>query len=159
MREDFERKLTKSEFDNLMERLNRWFKPKSVLEVFEYFMEKGGYTWKKEVFTNRISLLYKTHADIMLHKTRFLPEDMQIIENMINEEQGIDKHYFLYTNYHKCPQMWRLEDMQCIWGVGLHESYKPLQRKYLTVLKEIKDKKKVEKEQKVMDELLSKYVS
>jgi len=158
MREDFERKLTKNEFDNLMLRLEGHFKPKSVLEIFEYFMENGSYTWTQGRFTNKIGLLYKTHADIMLHKANNKPEDLQKLKDMINKEQGEDKHYFLYFNYHKCSQMWRLEDDQCIWGVGVHESYKPLQYEYFRRLKEIREKEKLERDKKNINELLSKYV-
>ena len=157
MREDFERKLTKNEFDNLMLRLNGHFKPKSMLEIFEYFMENGTYTWTQGKFTNKIGLLYKTHSDIMLHKTNNSSinnqNDLQILRDMIDNEQGTDKQYFLYFNYHKSPQMWRLEDDRCIWGM-VHESYKPLQGEYFVRLRELKDKER----QKNLNEFFSKYV-
>ena len=103
---------------------------------------------------NNIGLLYKTHADIMLHKANNKPDDIKKLENMINSEQGEDKQYFLYFNYHKCPQMWRLEDDKCIWGVGVHESYKPLQSEYFLRLRELKEKER----QKNLNEFFSKYV-
>jgi len=144
MREDFERKLTKNEFDNLMNRLKRWFtSQKSLLEIFEYFMEHGSYTWTQNGFTNRIGLLYKTHSDTILHKATNNKQDMEVLKNMIDEEQGQDKHYFLYTNYHKDPQMWRLEDNRCIWGM-VHESYKPLQGQYFARFKTIREKQREE---------------
>jgi len=153
MREDFERKLTKNEFDNLIKVLNRHFKPKSVLEIFEYFMEKGSYTWTKGKFTNKIGLLYKTHADIMLHKIN-KQEDLEILKDMIDSEQGENKQYFLFINYHKALQMWRLEDDRCIWGVDVHENYKPLQSEYFLRLRELKEKER----QKNLNEFYNKYV-
>ena len=154
MREDFERKLTKNEFDNLMVYLNRWFKQKSVLEIFEYFMENGSYTWTQGNFTNKIGLLYKTNADVILHKAKNNQNDLQTLGDMINDEQGKDKQYFLYINYHKAPQMWGLEDNQCMWGVGVHESYKPLQSKYFMILRQIKEKER----QDNLNEFFSRYV-
>lgn len=154
MREDFERKLTKSEFDNLMGRFNRWFSsPKSLLEIFEYFMERGSYTWTQNGFTNRIGLLYKTHSDTILHKATNNKQDMEILKTMIDDELGQDKHYFLYTNYHKDPQMWRLEDNRCVWGM-VHESHRPLQGQYFIRLKEIKEKQREQN----LTEFFSKYV-
>jgi len=161
MREDFERKLTKNEFDNLMVFLNRWFKPKSVLEIFEYFMKNGSYTWTQGNFTNKIGLLYKTNADIILHKITVKPNEFQLLSDMINNEQGINKQFFIFVNYHKAPQMWRLEDDQCIWGVGVHESYKPLQNEYWRRLKEIREKERQKKEKEKQNSLnvfFSKYV-
>lgn len=158
MREDFERKLTKNEFDNLMERLNKWFKPKLVIKVFEWFMESGSYTWKQYIYTNKIGLLYKTHADIMLYKTKINQKDIKVLRQMIDAEQGTEKQYFLYTNFHKQPQMWRLEDNKCIWGKGVHESYQPLRGKYFAMLEEFKEKERKERRQIDLYKLLVKYI-
>ena len=157
MRKDFERKLSKNEFNNLMVRLNGHFKSKSVLEIFEYFMENGSYTWTQGNFTNKFGLLYKTHSDIMLHKANNKTEDLKTLKDMIDSEQGIDKYYFLYINYHKSPQMWRLDDDRCIWGM-VHDSYNPLQMKYFMRLKELKEKEKQKREQNNIDKIISKYV-
>jgi len=162
MREDFERKLTKNEFDNLMVDLNRWFKPESIPKIFEYFMENGSYTWTQGKFTNKIGLLYKTNADIILHKATVNSNELELLSDMINNEQSTEKEYFLFINYHKAPQMWRLEDRGCIWGVGVHESYKPLQGEYFRRLNFIREEERIKKEKEKQNNLnvfYSKYVN
>jgi hypothetical protein len=155
MREDFGRKLTKNEFDNIVQKINGWFK--SIPEIFEYLMETGSFTWTKDGFTNKLGLLYKTHSEVMLHKNPNKQEDFTYLKNLIDEEQGTDKHFFFYINYHKSPQMWRLKDNRCIWGM-VHESYDPLQTIYFTMLKMKKQKEKLEKKLTKEQSVFSKYV-
>ena len=153
MREDFERKLTKQELNNLMKELNIHFSSASALEIFEHIMETGSFVWQKGGFTNKIGLLYKDHADMMLHKSLNKPEDNELLREMIELEQGTSKHYFLFYNYHKAPQMWRLEDMKLIWGIGVHESYGNMQGEYYNRLREKKAQEKLKK----INEIYSKY--
>ena len=136
-----------------MEKLNIHFSPASALELFEYIMENGSFVWQKSGWTNKIGLLYKDHADMILHKATNKPEDMIRLKEMIVVDQGTDKHYFLFINYHKAPQMWRLEDMKLIWGVGVHESYGNIQGEYFARLKEEKGLEKLKK----INEIYSKY--
>lgn len=153
MRIDYERKLTKQELTNLMKELNIHFTPHSALEIFEHIMENGSFVWQKGGFTNKLGLLYKDHADMMLHKATNKPEDMTELKEMIDIEQGTDKHYFLFINYHKAPQMWRLEDKKLIWGIGVHESYGNMQGEYFSRLREKRSLEKMEK----INEIYSKY--
>jgi len=154
MRIDYERKLTKSELENLTSKLSIHFTPASALQIFEYLMENGSFVWQKGGFTNKLGLLYKTHEDMILHKvTSKKPEELLIFKDMVESEQGTDKHYFLFINYHKAPQMWRLEDMKLIWGVGVHESYGNLQGEYFKRWRDILDKQKLEK----VNDIYSKY--
>jgi hypothetical protein len=153
MRIDYERKLTKQELDNLTKELSNHFTPASALQIFEYLMENGSFVWQKDGFTNKLGLLYKDHADMMLHKATNKLEDLTELKQMIDSEQGTDKHYFLFINYHKAPQMWRLEDMKLIWGVGVHESYGNMQNEYFSKFREKKAEEKLEK----INEIYSKY--
>jgi len=154
MREDFERKLTKQELVNLMKKLNIHFSPTSSLEIFEHIMETGSFVWQKGGFTNKIGLLYKDHADIILHKANSnKPEELVIFKDMVESEQGTDKHYFFFINYHKAPQMWRLEDLKLIWGVGVHHSYGNMQGEYFARWRTILENKKLEQ----INEIYSKY--
>jgi len=154
MRIDYERKLTKQELTNLTTKLSVHFTPASALEIFEHIMETGSFVWQKGGFTNKLGLLYKDHADIILHKaTSNKPEDLTIFKDMVESEQGTDKHYFLFINYHKAPQMWRLEDMKLIWGVGVHHDYGNMQGEYFARWRKILEDKKLEK----VNEIYSKY--
>jgi len=154
MRIDYERKLTKQELTNLTEKLSVHFTPASALQIFEHIMETGSFVWQKGGFTNKLGLLYKDHADIILHKaTSKKPEELEMFKDMVESEQGTDKYYFLFINYHKAPQMWRLEDMKLIWGVGVHESYGNMQGEYFTRWRKILEDKKLEK----VNEIYSKY--
>jgi len=154
MRIDYERKLTKSELTNLTTKLSQHFTPASALEIFEHVMETGSFVWTKGGFTNKLGLLYKTHEEMILHKvTSKNPDELEIFKEMVESEQGTDKHYFLFINYHKAPQMWRLEDMKLIWGVGVHESYGNMQGEYFARWRKILEDKKLEK----VNEIYSKY--
>lgn len=153
MREDYERKLTKQELTNLTKQLDSYFTPASALEIFEHIMENGSFVWQKQGWTNKIGLFFKDHADMILHKAINKPEDIIAIREMIEDEQGTNKHYFLFINYHKSPQMWRLEDMKLIWGIGVHESYGNMQGEYFTRWREKKAKEKLKK----INEIYSKY--
>lgn len=88
----------------------------------------------KSVFSNKYSLIFDTNVNVILHKSGINNELSNDIEQIIEHNEGIEKQYFLFRNYHKDSQMWRLEDMRCIWGM-VHESYKPLQREYLHLFK------------------------
>ena len=142
MFEKFERKLTKKEFENIMTNIKRFFKDEEkAVHVFTRLMEEGTYYWQTSRFSNKYSLIFDTNVDIILHNSGISSELFGDIRNLIEHNEGIEKQYFLFKNYHKDPQMWRLEDMRCIWGM-VHESYKPLQRKYLGIIEQAKKKQK-----------------
>ena len=157
----FERKMTKVEFDNTMKELHKYFHDnENAVCVFSKLMEYGSCSWSTGRFTNTISLIYKTNAHEILSNVSFNNEFYNSLKEVVEQNEGKDKTYFIYINYHKAPCEWRLSDMQCVYG-SVHPSYQPLIGQYQNILKSMKlEKERQISEQKKRKEyqIVSKYV-
>jgi hypothetical protein len=154
MHKTFERKMNQSEFKNLTENLSVHFKTElGVLDIFTKMMTFGAYCWQDK-FRNKLSLVYSKTSDLIMQKRYSSLYDDEVIA-IIDKEEGEDKQFFLFRNYHNSPQMWRLNDMKAIWGIGIHSSYKLLQPHYLNLCKQLEEDAKRNKEQKAIDNLKS----
>lgn len=153
----FERKMTRNEFDNIMNRLKRHFDEDKAIHVFIKLMEYGTYNWQTGRFSNKFSLVFDTNVNVILHKSGITHDLFEDIKQLIEHNEGIEKQYFLFSNYHKDPQMWRIEDNRCIWGM-VHESYKPLQHQYLSIIKQVRTKQKEQQKKQLCEQYVQQYV-
>lgn len=151
MFDKFERKMTRNEFDNIMKELKKFFDEDKSIYVFTKLMEDGTYNWQTGRFSNKYSLIFNTNVNIILHKSGIDGSLFDNIKQIIEHNEGIEKQYFLFSNYHKDPQMWRIKDMRCIWGM-VHKSYKPLQGIYLQMIEKEKEKQKENHKQQSIEQ-------
>lgn len=158
----FDRKMNKVEFNNTIQKLEMFFDNKEkAINVFTELMENGSYTWNTGRFVNRISLFYKTNVNVILHTYSLNNMFYNKLKENIEMQEGTDKQYFIYINYHKDPSVWRLNDMQCINGM-VHPSYHPLSVKYHEIYEIMKqeEQERIKKEtEQRLNNSVSQYVS